>query len=187
MEDAMFNCISCEMWSAYKMKLKGLVTKVVPVLRQGDEYVRNPLVITDRYVEDGEVVYGEMKTGADAKAARAQIKEGPVDFERLDGAVEEMVWRFTNLFPGCLQKSIDGIRAKKKFFWDQTKLANRHWLAANMSGEAFLGFTAFNNRKLTGVDVIDFVKYRQLLARGEILDEALFEQVLPQPKTEDDS
>ena len=74
------------------------------------------------------------------------------------------MWRFTNLFPGCLQKSIDGIRAKKKFFWDQTKLANRHWLAANMSGEAFLGFTAFNNRKLTGVDVIDFVKYRQLIA-----------------------
>ncbi len=84
----------------------------------------------------------------------------------LDATVEEIVWRFTNLFPGCLQKSIDGIRAKKKFFWDQTKLANRHWLAANMSGEAFLGFTAFNNRKITGVDVIDFVKYRQLLARG---------------------
>ncbi len=111
MEDAMFNCISCEMWSAYKMKLKGLITKVTPVLRQGDEYVRNPSVITDRYVGDGEVVYGEMKTGAEAKAARAQIKEGPVDFELLDGAVEEMVWRFTNLFPGCLQKSIDGIRA----------------------------------------------------------------------------
>jgi 6-oxo-cyclohex-1-ene-carbonyl-CoA hydrolase len=187
MEDAMFNCISCEMWSAYKMKLKGLVTKVVPVLRQGDEYLRNPSVITDSYVDDGEVVYGEMKSGADAKAARARIKELPVDFGRLDQAVDEMVWRFTNLFPGCLQKSIDGIRAKKKFFWDQTKLANRHWLAANMSGEAFLGFSAFNNRKLTGVDVIDFVKYRQLIAKGEILDETLFEKVLAKPTVEDES
>ena len=187
MEDAMFNCISCEMWSAYKMKLKGLVTKVVPVLREGDDWLRNPSVVTDRYVDGGEVAYGEMKTGADAKAARAQIKELPVDFEQLDGAVDDLVWRFTNLFPGCMQKSIDGIRAKKKFFWDQTKLANRHWLAANMSGEAFLGFTAFNNRKLTGVDVIDFVKYRQLLARGETLDEALFEQVLAPPKPEDES
>jgi 6-oxo-cyclohex-1-ene-carbonyl-CoA hydrolase len=182
MEDAMYNCISCEMWSAYKMKLKGLVTKVVPVLRQGVDWLRNPSVITDRYIDDGEVVYGEMKTGADAKSARAQIKELPVDFERLDAAVDDLVWRFTNLFPGCLQKSIDGIRGKKKFFWDQTKLANRHWLAANMSGEAFLGFTAFNNRKATGVDVIDFVKYRQLVAAGETLDEALFEQVLAPPK-----
>jgi 6-oxo-cyclohex-1-ene-carbonyl-CoA hydrolase len=187
MEDAMYNCISCEMWSAYKMKLKGLVTKVAPVLRQGDGWLRNPSVVIDRYVDDGDVVYGEMKTGADAKAARAQIKELPVDFELLDGAVDDLVWRFTNLFPGCLQKSIDGIRGKKKFFWDQTKLANRHWLAANMSGEAFLGFTAFNNRKLTGVDVIDFVKYRQLLATGETLDEALFEQVLAPPKPEDES
>jgi 6-oxo-cyclohex-1-ene-carbonyl-CoA hydrolase len=187
MEDAMFNCISCEMWSAYKMKVKGLITKVVSVLRQGDGWLRNPSVITDRYVEDGEVVYGEMKTGADAKSARAQIKELPIDFEQLDAAVDDLVWRFTNLFPGCLQKSIDGIRGKKKFFWDQTKLANRHWLAANMSGEAFLGFTAFNNRKLTGVDVIDFVKYRQLIARGETLDETLFEQVLAPPKLEDET
>ena len=186
MEDAMYNCISCEMWSAYKMKLKGLVTKAVPVLRQGDGWLRNPTVITDRYVEDGEVVYGEMKTGDDLKAARAQLKELEVDFELLDAAIADLVWRFTNLFPGCLQKSIDGIRGKKKFFWDQTKLANRHWLAANMSGEAFLGFTAFNNRKLTGVDVIDFVTYRQLIAAGDTLGETLFEQVLAPPKAEEE-
>ena len=84
----------------------------------------------------------------------------------------------------CQLSELDVVR---HFIWDQTKLANRHWLAANMSGEAFLGFTAFNNRKLTGVDVIDFVKYRQLLARGETLDEALFEQVLALPKAEDES
>jgi 6-oxo-cyclohex-1-ene-carbonyl-CoA hydrolase len=175
------------MWSAYKMKLKGLITRVAPVLRRGDEFVRNPTVITDRYVGDGEVVYGEPKTGDEAKAARAVLKEFPVDFTLLDREVDAMVWRFTNLFPGCLQKSIDGIRGKKKVFWDQTKLANRHWLAANMSGEAFLGFSAFNNRKLTGVDVIDFVKYRQLIAQGETLDEAFFEQVLAPPKTEGES
>ncbi len=184
MEDAMWNCISCEMWSAYKMKLKGLISDVVPVLKQDGRFIRNPQVVTDRYVADGEIVYGEMKRGDEAKAARALLKELPVDFALLDRSVDDMVWRLTNLFPGCLQKSIDGIRAKKKFFWDQTKLANRHWLAANMSGEAFLGFSAFTNRKLTGVDVIDFVKYRQLLARGEMLDEALFEQVLAPPKPE---
>jgi 6-oxo-cyclohex-1-ene-carbonyl-CoA hydrolase len=184
MEDAMFNCISCEMWSAYKMKLKGLISKVVPVLRRDSDFVRNPMVITDRYVDDGEVVYGEPTSGAAAKAARALLKELPVDFTLLDREVDGMVWRFTNLFPGCLQKSIDGIRGKKKFFWDQTKLANRHWLAANMAGEAFLGFSAFNNRKLTGVDVIDFVKYRQLIARGATLDETFYEQVLAPPEGE---
>ncbi len=181
-EDAMWNCISCEMWSAYKMKLKGLVTKVVPVLKKDGAFVRNPLVITDQYVEDGEIVYGEMKTGAEAKAAKAILKETPVDFELLDKAITDIVWRFTNLFPGCLIKAIDGIRAKKKYFWDQSKLANRHWLAANMSGEAFLGFGAFNTKKITGTGVIDFVKYRQLIAKGELLDDAFFEQVLGKPQ-----
>jgi 6-oxo-cyclohex-1-ene-carbonyl-CoA hydrolase len=59
MEDAMYNCVSCETWSAYKMKAKNLVTKVVPVLKKDGEWVRNPLVRTDTYVDDGELVYGE--------------------------------------------------------------------------------------------------------------------------------
>ena len=58
-EDAMWNCVSCEMWSAYKMKHLGLISKCVPVLRDGDGWVRNPGVITDRYIEDGEVVNDE--------------------------------------------------------------------------------------------------------------------------------
>ena len=181
-EDAMWNCVSCEMWSAYKMKLKGLVSRVVPVLRKDGAFFRNPLVITDRYVDDGEIVYGEMKSGEAAKAAQALVQEAAVDFELLDKAVDEITWRFTNLFPGCLMKSIDGIRAKKKVFWDQGKLANRHWLAANMSGEALLGFGAFNTKKITGTDVIDFVKFRQLVAKAERLDDAFFEQVLGKPK-----
>jgi 6-oxo-cyclohex-1-ene-carbonyl-CoA hydrolase len=181
-EDALWNCVSCELWSAYKMKLKGLVSRVVPVLRVGGGWLRNPLVITDRYVDDGEIVYGELKKGEEAAAAKAQIKSGETDLTRLDEAVDEIVWRFTNLFPGCLIKSIDGIRAKKKFFWDQTKLANRHWLAANMATEAFLGFNAFNTKKLTGQDTIDFVRYRQLIAEGHEMDEAAFEAVMGRPQ-----
>jgi 6-oxo-cyclohex-1-ene-carbonyl-CoA hydrolase len=182
MEDALWNCVSCELWSAYKMKTKGLITKVVPALKINGEFVRNPLVITDRYVDDGEVVYGELKTGAAAKEARGLIKANPTDLSLLDTAVDEIAWKFTNLFPGCLMKSIDGIRAKKKFFWDQMKLANRHWLAANMSCEAFLGFGAFNTKKITGRDVIDFVRFRQLVAEGALMDEAAFEQVLAKPQ-----
>jgi len=51
-----------------------------------------------------------------------------------------------------------------------------------MMGEAFLGFGAFNGKKITGADTIDFVKYRQLIADGALVDEAFMEQVLGKPK-----
>jgi len=64
MEDAMWNCVSCEMWSAYKMKAKTLISKCVPVLKDdAGKWVRNPQVITEQYVVDGEIVYGEFKKG----------------------------------------------------------------------------------------------------------------------------
>jgi 6-oxo-cyclohex-1-ene-carbonyl-CoA hydrolase len=181
-EDAMWNCVSCEMWSAYKMKTKGLISKAVPTLKVDGELVRNPLVITDRYVDDGEVVYGEFKTGDEAKKAKGILKSGETDFSKLDGEVDAVVWRMTNLFPGCVIKSIDGIRAKKKFFWDMMKLPNRHWLAANMATEAYLGFQAFNTRKMTGQDTIDFIKYRQLIAEGRLMDQEAFAEVMGKPE-----
>jgi 6-oxo-cyclohex-1-ene-carbonyl-CoA hydrolase len=181
-EDAMFNCISCEMWSAYKMKAKGLITKAVPVLKKDGQWVRNPLVRTDTYVDDGEIVYGEPVSKEEAAKAKELMTQCQTDFELLDKEVTALVWKFSNLFPHCLMKSIDGIRAKKKFFWDQMKLANRHWLAANMNYEAWLGFHAFDAKKVTGMDVIDFIKYRQLVAAGHVFDEAFAEQVLAKPK-----
>jgi 6-oxo-cyclohex-1-ene-carbonyl-CoA hydrolase len=181
-EDAMWSCISCELWSAYKMKLKGLISKVVPAIRKEGKWLRNPAVITEAYVRDGEVVYGEFKSGDAGKAAREFLKSATTDFKLLDKAVNELIWTFTNLFPHCLQMSIDSVRQKKKLFWDQSKLGYRHWLAANMSSEAFLGFNAFNTKKITGTDTIDFIKYRQLLASGHAVDEKLFEAVLGKPK-----
>jgi len=183
MEDAMWNCVSCELWSAYKMRAKNLISKAVPVLKNDQgEFIRNPLVITDTWVRDGEIVYGEFKTGDEAKQAKELMKSCTVDFTLLDKAVNDIVWRFANLFPGCLQMSIDQIRAKKKFFWDQAKISNRHWLATNMMCEAFLGFHAFSTRKITGQDTIDFIKYRQLIAEGAVMDDAAYEQVLGKPK-----
>jgi 6-oxo-cyclohex-1-ene-carbonyl-CoA hydrolase len=183
MEDAMWNCISCELWSAYKMKAKNLISKVVPVLRTPEgELIRNPLVHTASYVEDGEIVYGEMKTGEAATAAKELVKSCTVDFMKLDETVEGMVWRFANLFPESLQMSIDSIRMKKRFFWDLAKTSNRHWLSTNMMAEAFLGFAAFSTRKITGDDTIDFLKFRQLLAEGTLMDDDAFEQVMGSPK-----
>jgi 6-oxo-cyclohex-1-ene-carbonyl-CoA hydrolase len=182
MELAMWNCISCEMWSAYKMLRLGLISKCVPVIKQDGKWLRNPQVITDDYVRDGEVCYGEFETGDAAKQARALVKEATTDFELLDKEVGKILWTFTNLFPHCLQMSIDSVRQKKKFFWDQGKGAYRHWLATNMSSEAFLGFTAFNTKRITGQDTIDFIKYRQLISEGRTVNEDLFEEVLGKPK-----
>jgi len=184
MEDAMWNCVSCEMWSAYKMKMKTLISKCVPVLKVDGKWVRNPMIITDKYVEDGEIVYGEFKTGAEGKEARAFVKEHQpnADFELLDKEVDNIVWTFANLFPACLIKSIDSVRAKKKFFWDYSKNYNRHWLAANMTGEAFLGFGAFNTKRITGKDTIDFIKFRQNIADMKTWDMDMFAEVLGTPK-----
>lgn len=185
-EDAMWNCVSCEMWSAYKMKMKGLISKCVPVLKIDGEWVRNPMIVTDKYVDDGEIVYGEFKTGQEAKEARAFVKEHQLnaDFELLDKEVDRIVWTFANLFPGCLIMSVDGIRMKKKYFWDMCKNANRHWLAANMGGEAFLGFGAFNTKKITGQDTIDFIKFRQNIAEGKTWSMDMFAEVMGSPKEE---
>jgi 6-oxo-cyclohex-1-ene-carbonyl-CoA hydrolase len=185
-EDAMWNCISCETWSAYKMKRLGLISKVAPAIKDGSKWVRNPTVITDKYVENGELVYGEFKTGEEYNKASAYVKEArdqnKIDFELLDKEVDKIVWTFANLFPGCLIKAIDSIRAKKKFFWDATKNYNRHWLAANMNYEAFLGFHAFSTRKITEKDTIDFIKFRQLIAQGKFADDETYSKVLPKPK-----
>ena len=185
MEDAMWNCVSCEMWSAYKMKMKGLISKCVPVLKVDGKWLRNPTVVTDKYVDDGEIVYGEMLSGAALKEARAFLKQHQpnADFELLDREVNQILWRFANLFPGCLIKSIDGIRMKKKHYWDLCKSANRHWLAANMSGEAFLGFGAFNTKKITGQDVVDFIKFRQNIAACRNWDMDMFADVFGKPQT----
>ncbi|MDQ7779457.1 MAG: 6-oxocyclohex-1-ene-1-carbonyl-CoA hydratase [Planctomycetota bacterium] len=181
MEDAMWNCISCELWSAYRMKQKGLISRVVPVLKKDGRSVPNPEVTTDTWLRDGQIVYGEFKQGKELEEAKALKKSCQVDLVQLDAEVNRIIWHLSNLFPGCLQTSIDSVRAKKRLFWDQAKAASRQWLMTNMMGEAFLGFTAFNTRKLTGRDTIDFIKYRQLIAAGRMLDQEFFEQVLPSP------
>ncbi len=184
-EDAMWNCVSCEMWSAYKMKAKNMISKIVPVLKDASgKWVRNPTVVTEQYVKDGEIVYGESKSGEELDKGRAFLKENQAkaDFTLLDQEVNKIVWTFANLFPGCLIKSIDGIRQKKKFFWDTTKNEHRHWLAANMGGEAFLGFGAFNTKKITGKDTIDFIKFRQNVSEAKMWNEDMFAEVLGKPK-----
>jgi len=182
LELAMWNCVSCEMWSAYRMKQLGLISKCVPVIKDGDKWVRNPAIITDTYLDDGEIVYGEFKRGEAAKQAREYVKSATTNFEKLDLELNKILLTFTNLFPGCLIKSVEGIRLKKKYFWDQAKVINRHWLAANMNSEAFLGFNAFNTKKITGQDTIDFIEYRRRQADGAAFDAEFMAAVLGKPQ-----
>ena len=181
-EDAMWNCISCEMWSAYKMLRKNYLSKVVPVLKDGDKFIRNPGIITDKWIDDGLIVYGEPVTGTAAQEARDMIRSTPQVLDNLDAELNKILWTYTNLFPSCLMKSIIGIRQKKKFFWDLSKNDHQYWLSANMQGEAYLGFTAFNTKRITGTDTIDFIKFRQLEAEGHPRDEEMYEAVLGKPQ-----
>ena len=183
MEQAMWNCISCEMWSAYKVERLGMISKALPVLKVDGKFVRNPMIVTDKYVDDGEIVYGEYVKGEAAAEAKKILGAAETDFSLLDKEVNRMIYTFTNLFPNCLMMSIDAIRQKKKFFWDMNKNFFRHWLGANMQTEAYLGFNAFNNKKLTGKDTIDFIKYRQLLAESKPFDQELVDAVMA-PKKE---
>lgn len=180
-EDAMWSGFMCELWSAYKMKAKGLITKAVPVLKKDGKFIRNPLVITDTYVKDGEIVYGELKTGDEAKAARELMASCEYDFSLLDAEINKIIWTIANLFEGCVQMSIDSMRQKKRFFWDICKPLHREWLSQNMMLDAFLGFYAFSTRKMTGKDTIDFIKYRQLVAQGKSMELDVLEQVMPKP------
>jgi len=68
---------------------KGLISKCVPVLKdEKGNWVRNPQIITDVYVKDGALVYGEFKAGDEAKQARDwvnnKLKANEFDFSLLD-------------------------------------------------------------------------------------------------------
>jgi 6-oxo-cyclohex-1-ene-carbonyl-CoA hydrolase len=183
MEQAMWQATANEMWSAYKMQRLGLVTKALPIKKNaGGEWVRDPRVITDKYVDNGEIVYGEFKKGSEYKEANAQLKELQTDWSQLDGFINQMAWTLSNTTFLCLMNTIESIRVKKKHYWDMLKGSQIYWLGANMNGEAFIGFNAFNTQKITGKREIDFLAYRKLLAEAKTFDDELCEAVLPKPQ-----
>ena len=183
MEQAMWQATANEMWSAAKMERMGLITKAIPIKKNDKgEWVRDPRVITDKYVENGEIVYGEFKTGADYKAANEEVKTLKTDWSLLDGFIDRMAWTLTNTTFICLMNTIESIRGKKKFFWDLMKSSQIYWLAANMNAEAFIGFNAFNTQKITGQRTIDFIKYRKALANVDTFDDTMAEAVLGKPQ-----
>ena len=189
-EDAMRSGVLCEQWSAYVMQLKGLITAAVPVLKVDGKFIPNPLVITDRWLEDGQIVYGETKTGQELKDGKELFRRADWDPTLLDEKVRETVNTLVNTFPFCEMKTIHELRKKKKIAWASNEDSHRDWLALNMMGEARQGFNAFNAASLGLTEEdrdskINFVLLRQLLADGHEMNDELAMKVLPKLKAKE--
>jgi 6-oxo-cyclohex-1-ene-carbonyl-CoA hydrolase len=178
-ERAMQSCTLCEMWSAYEALNFGLITKAVPVLKVDDKFVRNPLVITNKWLdESGEIVYGRRKSGDEMKAGKETLKGGTVDLSPLDKLVDSLCSKMMYLMPDCINKTLNSLRKKKLEHWDRNQQSNRDWLGLNMMTEAKAGFRAFNEGP-KGKREIDFIKLRKMLSEGHAWDDELLDAILP--------
>lgn len=182
--DAMWNSVGCEQWNAYKMYRKNYILKVVPVLKKDDEWYRNPMVHTDEYVKDGEIVYGEFKTGEELKQAQEEVDTLPRDLSLLDKACMDVAWRFANLYPGCVGLGLGMNRSVKKLMFDRTRGEIPYWFSTNAGayGEYDMGMSSFYTRKITGKGSADILEYRRRMAKGYRADAETFEAVMPKPK-----
>lgn len=176
-EAAMESCTLCEHWSAHKAQRLGLLTRVVPGLKLDGRFVPNPMVVTDRWLDGGQVVHGEFKAGAEREAAKQLLARGQVDLALLDREVEALVWKLANTFPGCLTKTLESVRKHKLAHWDRNKETNRSWLGLNMMTEARTGFRAFHEGSKACREA-DFLLLRRRLAEGATWGEPLVDEVL---------
>ena len=178
-EQAMVSGILCEPWSAHKAYRMGIISDLVPALKVDEEFVPNPLVETQQYLDDlGRIVHGESKTGEALVAGKALLKQGSVDLSLLDEATERLCAKFIHMFPDCLTKTLEELRKPKLNAWNANKENSRAWLALNMMTEARAGFRAFNE-PADGNREIDFIGLRQALAAGEPWTDELTESLLP--------
>jgi len=178
-ERAMVSGTLCEPWSAHKAYSLGLVSEIVPALKIDDAFVPNPLVETQRQLDEyGRIIFGEPKTGAALAAGKELFAKGTIDLGPLDEKVEEMCSKLLLTFPDCMTKTLEELRKPKLNAWNANKENSRAWLALNMMTEARAGFRAFNEP--VGRDrEIDFVALRQALAKGEPWTSELTESLLP--------
>ena len=177
-EAAMESCTLCEPWSAHKAMRLGLLTRVVPALRHGGRMVPNPLVVTDRWLDEaGVIVHGEMKTGAARDAGRKMMAEGEIDLSLLDREVEALIGRLAMTMPGCLAKTLESVRKHKLLHWDRNRETNRAWLGLNMMTEGRAGFRAFHEGSKACREA-DFLLLRRRLAEGEPWSDRLLEEIL---------
>ena len=181
-ERAMESGVLCEPWSAHRAYREGMITDVVPALKVDGEFVANPLVVTDRYVDEyGRLVHGEPKTGKALEEGKALVKRGTVDLSLLDERVEQLCAKLLLTFPDCTTKTVQEIRKPKLEAWNANKENSRDWLGLNMMTEARTGFRAFNEGTKEDREA-DFVALRQALAKAAPWTPELVESLLPAGK-----
>ncbi len=178
-ERAMMSGTLCEPWSAHRFYWMGGLTQIVPVTKVDGKFIPNPLVISDRLLDEyGRVVLGEFKTGEAKKQAQDLLATAHTDLSLLDEAVEQLCTKLLYTMPDCLIKTIESLRKHKLEHWDRNRETNRAWLALNMMTEANAGFRAFHYGDKKNREV-DFVLLRQRLAQGVRWTEELIEEIAP--------
>jgi 6-oxo-cyclohex-1-ene-carbonyl-CoA hydrolase len=181
MARAMESCVLCETWSAHAALRLGLVNEVYPVLRIGSEIVPNPLVVTDRWLDEtGRMVYGEDLTGEALERGKMRLRSGTIDFTLLDRGVDALVTKLAHTMPDCTTKTIESLRKHKLAHWDRNRESNRAWLALNMMTEANAGFRAFHEGSRETGREVDFLELRRRLGRGDTWGEELVRAISPQ-------
>ncbi len=181
-ERAMAACVLCEPFSAHKAYHMGILTDIVPALKVDGKFVANPLVETQRLVDEfGRFVFGEPKSGDAAKEGKALLTRGTVDLSLLDAKVEELCAKILLTFPDCTTKTLEELRKPKLEAWNRNKEDSRAWLALNMMTEARSGFIAFNEGTKEDREV-DFVLLRQKLAAGESWVGPLHDSIQPKAR-----
>jgi 6-oxo-cyclohex-1-ene-carbonyl-CoA hydrolase len=179
MERALESGTLCEHWSAHKAYRFGMLHDIVPALKVDGKFVPNPLVITDRLLDEwGRFALGEPKTGAALDEGKRMLARGTVDLSLLDEKVETLCGKLLLTFPECLTKSLEELRKPKIEAWNANKEDSRAWLALNMLAEARTGFRAFNEGPRERRE-IDFVALRLALAQGAPWSEDLVESLIP--------
>ena len=178
-EHAMMSGTLCESWSAHRFYWMGGLTQIVPVTKVDGKFIPNPLVISDRVLDEyGRIVMGEFKTGEVKKQAQDVLARAQTDLSLLDEAVEQLCTKLLYTMPDCLTKTIESLRKHKLEHWDQNRETNRAWLALNMMTEANAGFRAFHYGDKKNREV-DFVLLRLRLAQGARWSEGLIEEIAP--------
>jgi 6-oxo-cyclohex-1-ene-carbonyl-CoA hydrolase len=179
MERALESGTLCEHWSAHKAYRLGMLHDIVPALKVDGAYIPNPLVITDRVLDEwGRFALGEPKAGAALEEGKRLLARGSIDLTRLDEKVEALCGKLLLTFPECLTKSLEELRKAKIAAWNANKEDSRAWLALNMLAEARTGFRAFNEGPRERRE-IDFVALRLALAQGAPWSEDLVESLIP--------
>ena len=178
-ERGMYSGTLCETWSAHRFYFQGGLTQIVPALRIGGRWMANPLVVTERLLDEfGRVVLGDWKTGQALADGKGLLSTGSVELTLLDEAVEDLCTKLLYTMPDCLIKTIESLRKHKLEHWDKNRETNRAWLSLNMMTEANAGFRAFHYGTKEKREV-DFVRLRQRLAEGARWNEELIHDIAP--------